>query len=204
LKKNLLAREGFFSLGNFSFFSFFGASFSPNPGFGASDLVQVQCIMYFMHIQASNNMPEPNTGDDERKPLIREIELTIPIMPDMEITATHTATSVAEYMKFDADRIDELKMALIEAIINAFEHSKSRDGKVRIKFLIGDDNLTVIIQDHGQGFDIQEIEKPEIASKLRASYKRGWGLMLIEKLMDTVYVESNEHGTTLVMSKNRN
>lgn len=149
-------------------------------------------------------MPEPNTGDDERKQSIREIELTIPIMPDMEITATHTATSVAEYMKFDADRIDELKMALIEAIINAFEHSKSRDGKVRIKFLIGDDNLTVIIQDHGQGFDIQEIEKPEIASKLRSSYKRGWGLMLIEKLMDTVYVESNEHGTTLVMSKNRN
>jgi serine/threonine-protein kinase RsbW len=149
-------------------------------------------------------MPEPNTSDEERKQSIREIELTIPILPDMEITATHTATSVAEYMKFDADRIDELKLALIEAIINSFEHSKSQDGKVRIKFLIGEDNLTVIIQDHGRGFDIQEIEKPEITKKLHASYKRGWGLTLIEKLMDTVYIESNEHGTTLVMSKNRN
>ena len=29
------------------------------------------------------------------------------------------------------------------------------------------------------------------------------GLMLIENLMDTVYIESSEHGTTLVMSKNR-
>ena len=132
------------------------------------------------------------------------VDLKIPMIPEMELTATQTAEAVAKFMKLEADKIEEIKMALIEACINAFEHSKSRDGKVRIKFLIGDDNLTVIIQDHGQGFDIQEIEKPEIASKLRASYKRGWGLMLIEKLMDTVYVESNEHGTTLVMSKNRN
>jgi len=204
LKKNLLAREGFFSLGLYLFFLFFQSFFFAKTWVGSLGACPSPVYNVSMHIQASNNMPEPNTGDDERKQSIREIELTIPILPDMEITATHTATSVAEYMKFDADRIDELKMALIEAIINAFEHSKSRDGKVRIKFLIGDDNLTVIIQDHGQGFDIQEIEKPEIASKLRSSYKRGWGLMLIEKLMDTVYVESNEHGTTLVMSKNRN
>jgi len=158
-----------------------------------------------MHKQANNGMSDHTMREGDKSPAaIKEIELTIPVMPDMEITATHTATSVAEYMKFDPDRIDEVKMALIEAIINAFEHSQSRDGKVRIKFLIGEDNLTVIIQDHGKGFDIQQIEKPEIGSKLHASYKRGWGLMLIEKLMDTVYIESNEHGTTLVMSKNRN
>lgn len=149
-------------------------------------------------------MPEQESGEQQRVQPIKEIELTIPILADMEITATHTATSVAEYMKFEPDRIDELKLALIEAIINAFEHSKSRDGKVRIKFLLGDDNLTVIIQDHGKGFNIQNVEKPAISSKLHASYKRGWGLMLIEQLMDTVYIESNEHGTTLVMSKNRN
>lgn len=137
------------------------------------------------------------------KPVVNEVELTIPILQDMEITATHTASSVAQYMNFDADRIDEVKMALIEAIINAFEHSKSRDGKVRIKFLIGDDNLTVIIQDHGEGFELQEIETPDIQKKLRSEYKRGWGLMLIENLMDNVYIESSEHGTTLVMSKNR-
>jgi len=132
-----------------------------------------------------------------------EVELIIPMLPDMEITATQTASSVAQYMKFDPDRIDEVKMALIEAIINAFEHSKSQDGKVRIKFLIGDENLTVIIQDHGKGFEISKIEKPDIDQKLRAEYKRGWGLMLIENLMDNVYIESSEHGTTLVMSKNR-
>lgn len=151
-------------------------------------------------------MPEqsPSEKDEvETRSPVNEIELTIPMLPDMEITATQTATSIAQYMKFDADRIDEVKMALIEAIINAFEHSKSRDGKVRIKFLIGDENLTVIIQDHGKGFEIRQIEKPEIDKKIHAEYKRGWGLMLIENLMDNVYIESSEHGTTLVMSKNR-
>ena len=152
-------------------------------------------------------MPEQiHSSQESVEPVspLNEVELVIPLLPDMEITATQTASSIAQYMKFDADRTDEVKMALIEAIINAFEHSKSRDGKVRIKFLIGEEKLTVIIQDHGKGFDFNEIEKPEIGQKLRSSYKRGWGLMLIESLMDKVYIESNEHGTTLVMSKNRN
>jgi len=151
-------------------------------------------------------MPEQTHSEKDesgKRSPVNEVELTIPMLPDMEITATQTATSVAQYMKFDSDRIDEVKMALIEAIINAFEHSQSRDGKVRIKFLIGDENLTVIIQDHGKGFELSQIEKPEIDRKLHADYKRGWGLMLIENLMDTVYIESSEHGTTLVMSKNR-
>ena len=152
-------------------------------------------------------MPEQTHSEKDeagRRAPVNEVELTIPMLPDMEITATQTATSVAQYMKFDPDRIDEVKMALIEAIINAFEHSQSRDGKVRIKFLIGEENLTVIIQDHGKGFELSQIEKPDIDRKLKAEYKRGWGLMLIENLMDTVYIESSEHGTTLVMSKNRN
>ena len=133
----------------------------------------------------------------------QEVELVIPILQDMELTATQTASSIAQHMKFDEDRIDEVKMALIEAIINAFEHSKSPDGKVRIKFLIAEKNLTVVIQDHGKGFELDKIEKPEIGKKLRDAYKRGWGLMLIENLMDTVYIESDSSGTTLVMSKNR-
>ena len=83
-------------------------------------------------------MSESHLSEAERvtRPVVNEVELIIPMLPDMEITATQTACSVAQYMKFDPDRIDEVKMALIEAIINAFEHSKSQDGKVRIKFVI--------------------------------------------------------------------
>lgn len=143
------------------------------------------------------------SGTPSESSSVKEVNLTIPILPNMEITATRTASSVAEYMDFDQERIDEVKIALIEAIINAFEHSQSRDGKVHIRFLMREDNLTVVIQDHGGGFDPEQIEKPVLADKLHASHKRGWGLMLIENLMDNVSIQSTEQGTTLIMSKNR-
>ena len=33
--------------------------------------------------------------------------------------------------------------------------------------------------------------------------KRGWGIMLIKELMDSVNFESNDQGTTLTMIKNK-
>lgn len=132
------------------------------------------------------------------------VELTIPMLPDMELTAVETASSIASYLKFEADDIDEIKMALIEAIINAFEHSKSDVKKVFIQFVFGQEHLTIAIQDHGNGFDLSQIEKPNIKEKLKSDYKRGWGLMLIENLMDRVQIDSSDIGTTLVMSKKRN
>ena len=96
-------------------------------------------------------------SENAQKAAPQEVELIIPMLQDMELTATQTACSIAQHMKFDEDRIDEVKMALIEAIINAFEHSQSDDKKVRIRFVIGEENLTVIIQDHGKGFSLEKI-----------------------------------------------
>ncbi len=133
---------------------------------------------------------------------LNEVSLVIPIVPDIEVAAIETAAAVAEYMKFDEDKIDELKLALIEACINAFEHSNSKDNKLYIKFIMHSTELAVIIRDNGRGFDPGSIElNPKIESKLKSTYKRGWGLMLIRKLMDTVDIESSPEGTTLKMTK---
>jgi serine/threonine-protein kinase RsbW len=133
----------------------------------------------------------------------REINLTIPIIPDMEVAATNTAEAVLRFMAFDSDKIDEVKHALIEGCINAFEHSQSQDGNVYIKFVMQDDELVVIIQDFGHGFEVAEVEKPEIENKIGGSYKRGWGLMMMESLMDTVSIDSNANGTRITMTKKR-
>lgn len=133
----------------------------------------------------------------------REINLTIPIIPDMEVAATNTAEAVLRFMAFDSDKIDEVKHALIEGCINAFEHSQSQDGNVYIKFVMQDDELVVVIQDFGHGFEVAEVEKPEIETKIGGSYKRGWGLMMMESLMDTVSIDSNANGTRITMTKKR-
>ncbi|MBC7475583.1 MAG: ATP-binding protein [Candidatus Sericytochromatia bacterium] len=133
---------------------------------------------------------------------VNEVDLVIPMLPDIEVAATKTAAAVAEYMKFDSDKIDELNQALIEACINSFEHSKSLDKKLYIKFIINDNELTVVIKDKGSGFDTGSInENPDIKDKLKSDYKRGWGLMLMKNLMDSVEIDSNEYGTTLTMTK---
>lgn len=134
----------------------------------------------------------------------REVSLTIPIIPDMEVAATQTAEAILRFMSFSVDQIDEVKHALIEACINAFEHSASRDGHVYIKFVMNRDELLVIIQDFGTGFEASGIPRPSLVRKLAgAEHKRGWGLMMMESLMDYVHIDSGPEGTRIVMTKKR-
>ncbi len=125
----------------------------------------------------------------------KEINLTIPMIPNMEIAATQTAEAVARFMEFDNDEIDAVKIALIEACINAFEHSNSTEGKVYIKFVMDPDDLKVIIQDFGQGFDPDNVSK-------RGGW-RGHGVKIMRGLMDRVDIDSGPGGTTITMVKGR-
>ena len=135
----------------------------------------------------------------------REVSLTIPIIPDMEVAATQTAEAVLRFMAFTSDQIDEVKHALIEACINAFEHSASKEGQVHIKFVMQPAELLVVIQDFGEGFDLEAVPKPEIGAKVAGQdeYKRGWGLMMMESLMDEVHIASGPQGTRITMTKKR-
>ena len=133
-----------------------------------------------------------------------EVDLKIPMLPDMEIAATKTAEAMAEYLSFDQDKTDEIKLALIEATLNAFEHSKSKDKFVQIKFEAEDDELTIKIHDSGGGFEAESVETPDINKKIKSDYKRGWGMQLMEQLMDSVEVLNGSNGgCTIVLKKRR-
>ena len=131
------------------------------------------------------------------------VDLKIPMLQDMEVAATKTAEAMAEYLSFDEDQTDEIKLALIVATLNAFEHSKSKDRFVEIKFEANNDELTIKIHDSGGGFDTEEVEIPDINKKIKSDYKRGWGMQLMEQLMDSVEVIRDENGCTIVMTKRR-
>ena len=132
------------------------------------------------------------------------VDLKIPMLQDMEIAATKTAEAMAEYLSFDEEQTDEIKLALIEATLNAFEHSKSKDRFVEIKFEADNDELTIKIHDSGGGFNSDDIETPDINKKIKSDYKRGWGMQLMEQLMDSVEVLRDENGCTIVLTKRRN
>ena len=132
------------------------------------------------------------------------VELKLPIIENMELVATQTAEVVSKHMQLDNEKTREISMALIEACINAFEHSETKS-EVFIHFIISDESLTIKVIDKGKGFDSSKISIPNIDNKLGSDEKkRGWGIMLIKELMDSVNYESNEEGTTLTMIKNKN
>lgn len=135
--------------------------------------------------------------------------MTIPVAPEMEIAATAQVSALGEWMEMGRDKIDEVKMAVVEACINAFEHSATPDRKVELAFRVGAEEdgrgayLEVDVTDAGHGFDPTRLKTPEIAAALRSSRKRGWGIKIIESLMDDVRIESGEHGTRIIMRKYR-
>jgi anti-sigma regulatory factor (Ser/Thr protein kinase) len=105
------------------------------------------------------------------------------------------------------DRVDEVRMAVVEACINAFEHSHAENHKVDIAFSVWGDpspeRLEIRVHDTGIGFSPSDVEEPKIENKIRGNRKRGWGIKIIQGLMDEVEIQSGPRGTTVVMSKSR-
>mgnify|MGYP000217436370 CR=1 FL=1 len=102
------------------------------------------------------------------------------------------------------DKIDEVKMAVIEACLNALEHSQAKRRRFQVIFsVLGSaepEVLQITVRDKGVGFSPPEnASSPDKAPLSR----RGWGLQIIEGLMDEVRIESGSTGTTVVMCKTR-
>lgn len=142
-----------------------------------------------------------------RRTPLREVTLVLPMAPEMELVASQTASALAGWVGMSTDRIDEVRMAVVEACINAFEHSRAAERQVDITFLVwggGEpERLEIRVHDRGVGFLPGEVEEPKIEEKLRGEKKRGWGLKIIQGLMDEVEILSGSRGTTVVMSKSR-
>ena len=136
----------------------------------------------------------------------REVSMTIPVAPEMEIVATAQAAALGEYIAMSRDKIDEVQLALVEACINAFEHADCRDEQLHLTFRLGQEPkgkewLEVEVMDKGRGFDQARVEEPSMEKTFSSHRKRGWGLQIIKSLMDDVDITSGEWGTRIRMRK---
>jgi serine/threonine-protein kinase RsbW len=141
----------------------------------------------------------------EQKPLgaLVQYDLTIPMAADAELVAARATEEIARLIGFMPRAIEQVRMAVIEACLNAFEHSASSDRRVYLNFISDEDKLLVIVRDFGKGFDPLEVREPDIHKKIGAMDKGGWGLYLIRKLMDEVVFEKVSAGTCIRMTKRR-
>ena len=121
------------------------------------------------------------------------IELAVPSRLGLEQVAIDATAALAKLMGFSEDRIEDLKTAVEEACINAIEHGNQENAnvKVLVELTADDSKLQVDIHDRGKGIP-GHIEKPDIDAKMAGKQKsRGWGLFLIQSLMDEVEFDWN-------------
>jgi len=135
--------------------------------------------------------------------VLKEVVVTFPMAPEMELQACEKASAVARSMGMSQDKIDEVKLAVIEACLNALEHSQANTRQFEVTFsILGREEpeaLQITVRDSGVGFSAAgRGAKGKVALS-----KRGWGLQIIEGLMDEVRIESGAGGTTVVMCKAR-
>ena len=131
------------------------------------------------------------------------VDLSIPMVQEMELAASQTAAALAQFAGMQDRETDEVRLALIEACLNAFEHSHSCDGRVQIEFDIDEDAFTVRLSDTGEGFDPEAARQEVVDRRERGESRRGWGLQIIEELMDDVSIESSDQGTAITMVKRK-
>jgi anti-sigma regulatory factor (Ser/Thr protein kinase) len=133
------------------------------------------------------------TGDT----VMNKVKLALSQAPDAELEAREAAIKFAESMRMSPDRIDEVGGAVVEACINAIEHSRSEQVFVTLEILGDQDpeKLRVTVRDFGVGFSLEDVE---------SQWPRGHGLKIMRGLMDEVEIHSRPgEGTTVVMSKMR-
>lgn len=133
----------------------------------------------------------------------KRIRLVLVPLPHAELVAAQSVEEVGSWLGFSRDTLDEVKLAVVEACLNALEYG---GGEVEVELVAhanGDPTIEVSIVDGGPGFDPTGVEAPHLEEKLRTPRKRGWGLELMRRLMDRVEIHSEPGRTRVHMVRSR-
>ncbi len=129
------------------------------------------------------------------------LRMVIPARADTELVAARALEQLSESLPLGEGETGKVKMALVEACLNAFEHGGGEDRNVYLAFRILADRLEIEVMNKGESFIPGRIVKPDIERKMGAEYKRGWGLSIIKELMDELDFVPQERGTLMKMTK---
>ena len=92
-----------------------------------------------------------------------------------------------------------IRLALEEALVNAIKHGNRMDSskQVFVAFYMSADEVTVVIEDQGDGFKMEDVPDPTDDDNL--DKPGGRGIMLIRSFMSSV--EYNDKGNRMTMKR---
>jgi serine/threonine-protein kinase RsbW len=141
-------------------------------------------------------MPEKGSGE------IRAVDTMLDSTLESVDSAETETLRVAEEMGFDEDELHKIGMAVRECMVNAVVHGNRYNARKKVHFqlLKGDDRMTIVIRDEGEGFERQSLPDPLAEENLLR--QSGRGLLLMEAFMDEFQIHRIQpRGTEVRMVK---
>jgi serine/threonine-protein kinase RsbW len=133
---------------------------------------------------------------------MERVLVNIPSDPIFERVVRASADELGQAIGLPADRIEDLKLAVSEAVNNAIDHGNQRQAAklVEVIFALDNDKLEVRIRDEGAGVDRIDFSRKIVEEQnLEAGMHRGFGMYLISALVDDYEVNSSQHGTVMIL-----
>ncbi len=133
-------------------------------------------------------------------------EFSMPSAEGNERAVMERVATVVTPLGLAPSRLERLKTAVAEAAMNAIEHGNHGDPELPVGVLVESTSRTVTVRitDQGGATAIPAAQVPDIEAKLAGDQKpRGWGLFLIEKMVDEMrtHSEGERHVIELVMNR---
>jgi serine/threonine-protein kinase RsbW len=141
-------------------------------------------------------MPEKGSGE------VRTVDTILDSTLDSVDTAEAETLRIAEEIGFDEEDLHKIGMAVRECMVNAVVHGNRYNARKKVHFQVlkGDDRLTIVIRDEGEGFERQSLPDPLAEENLLR--QSGRGLLLMEAFMDEFHIHRVEpRGTEVKMMK---
>lgn len=130
-----------------------------------------------------------------------EMRLEFPSQPENVGLARVTVAAFAAQLDYTLADLEEIKVAVSEAVTNAIVHGYGGPGgKVTVRAYLHDDALEVLVEDQGRGID-------DVPRALEAGYstdpeRPGLGFVFMRSFMDRLEVDSEPgRGTRVAMYK---
>ena len=124
---------------------------------------------------------------------IREINILSDIR-NLSEARTQVSRFLLEEGLDESQIIDEIKLAIDEALTNIIEHAyQFQEGKeIDIQLKFNGRRFTVILHDRGRSFAWEKVPEPDPKRYVREGREDGWGVFLMKNLMDEIIYHPNK------------
>lgn len=165
------------------------------------DITLIQMTCQGQNVHHALKSPELEPG--KYSPLLH---FSLPSVTGNERVAAHKVNEAVQYLPLSVNKIENLTTAVIEAVRNAIHHGNHNRPELPVTITIrnNDKKISVIVTDSGID-PLPELPVPDLHAKLSGQQSPfGWGLFLIQQLVDEMYISSdaNHHMIEMVMYLN--